>query len=417
VGRRRADWAAGSGPARAATAARPSEAAATVIRRRRRKIRLTLWLAFGLTAGIGGGVGAVFAAPVLAARVVQEIPAAYTFPGAAPALAWPASGQAALAFAGLGTIGTSGPVTTAAPIASVAKVLTAYQILADHPLSPGASGPTLTVEHAEAAAYGRQSAQGQSLVPVRSGEQLSERQALQALLLASADNVAQVLARWDSGSVPAFLARINRTAARLGMSHSRYTDPSGLDPGTVSTASDQLLLAQDAMSVPAFAELVAEKTAIIPVAGSIHNYNSLLGRDGVVGIKTGSTRAAGGCLMFAADVPAGPDGATRRLFGVVLGQPGTSSAILPHALAAAQRLIESARSVVRAAIVVPAGRSVAIVSEPMRADRPLAPPAAVAVIGWPGLRYAVRVSGPPSNAVLTVRSRAEPSYQLVSDLR
>jgi D-alanyl-D-alanine carboxypeptidase (penicillin-binding protein 5/6) len=201
------------------------------------------------------------------------------------------------------------------------------------------------------------------------------------------------------------------------MAHSRYTDPSGLDKGTVSTAPDQLLLAEVAMRIPAFAELVAQKSAVIPVAGSIHNYNTLLGRDGVVGIKTGSTLAAGGCLMFAADVPAGPNGATRRLYGVVLGQPGSSSTILPHALAAAKRLVESVRSVVTAATVVQAGGEVAIVSEAMRADRTLVPEAAVTVVGWPGLRYALRVSGTPSSAVLTVQSLDEPSYQVVSALR
>lgn len=362
-------------------------------------------------------MGAVFAAPILTPKVVQEIPASYVFPGSPQPIPWPASGQAALAFAGLGRLGSSGPVNAAAPIASVAKVLTAYQILTDHPLSPGASGPTLTVEYPEAAAYGRQVAQGQSLVPVRSGERLTERQALQALLLASADNVAQILARWDAGSVPAFLTRINRTAVRLGMTHSRYTDPSGLDAGTVSTALDQLLLAEDAMRIPAFAQLVAQKSAVIPVAGSIHNYNTLLGRDGVVGIKTGSTMAAGGCLMFAADVAAGPNGATQRLYGVVLGQPGSSSTILPHALAAAKRLIESTGSVVTSATVAQAGTGVAIVSEAMRDDRTLTPQAAVTVVGWPGLRYALRVSGTPSAAVLTVQSLDEPSYQVVSSLR
>lgn len=391
--------------------------AALAIRRRRRRVRVALWLGFGLVAGVGGGVGAVFAAPILTPKVVQEIPASYVFPGTPQPIPWPASGQAALAFAGLGRLGSSGPVNSAVPIASVAKVLTAYQILIDHPLAPGASGPTLSVENPEAAAYGRQFAQGQSLVPVRSGERLTERQALQALLLASADNVAQILARWDAGNVPAFLTRINRTAVRLGMAHSRYTDPSGLDAGTVSTAPDQLLLAEDAMRIPAFAELVAQKSAVIPVAGSIHNYNTLLGRDGVVGIKTGSTMAAGGCLMFAADVAAGPNGAMQRLYGVVLGQPGSSSTILPHALAAAKRLVESTRSAVTTATVVQAGTGVAIVSEAMRADRTLAPQAAVTVVGWPGLRYVLRVSGAPSAAALTVQGIDEPSYQVVSSLR
>lgn len=380
-------------------------------------MRVTLWLVFGLVVGAGGGIGAVVAATILTPRVVQEVQAVYVLPGRPPVLPWPASGQAALAFAGLGTLGTSGPVTKQVPIASVAKVLTAYQVLLDHPLSPGAAGPTLTVQRAEAAAYWRQVAQGQSLVPVKAGELLTERQALEALLLASADNVAQILARWDAGSVPAFLARINRTAARLGMAHSRYTDPSGLDEGTVSTALDQLLLAQDAMRIPAFAELVALRTAVIPVAGSIRNYNGLLGRDAVIGIKTGSTMRAGGCLVFAADVPAGSNGGTRRLFGVVLGQPGSSSTILAHALAAARRLIESAGSALTTATVVPAGRPVAIVREAMHADRPLASRSAVTVVGWPGQRFSLRVSGTPSTAVLITRSQAAPGYQVVSSLR
>jgi D-alanyl-D-alanine carboxypeptidase (penicillin-binding protein 5/6) len=403
------------------TRGRPSDDApadqAVNPRRRRWRIRLSFYLVLGLVAGTGGGVGAVFASPVLSARLVGELPASFVFPGRPPALPWPAAGQAALAFDGLGRLGTSGPVTSAVPIASVAKVLTAYQILADHPLAPEASGPTLTVLPQEAAMYWREVADNESVVPVRTGEQLTERQALLALLLASADNVAQILARWDAGSVPAFLARINDTAARLGMASSRYTDPSGLDSATASTAPDQLLLAQAAMRIPAFAQLVAQPKAQVPVAGWIHNYNGLLGRDGVIGIKTGSTRAAGGCLMFAANVPVGPGGATRRLFGVVLGQPGTASTILPHVLAAGERLVRAAGSIVSVATVLPAGRRAAVVRKAMHADRILAVPADVTVLGWPGQRYSLTLSGPPSAAVLTVRSLAEPRYRIVSSLR
>jgi D-alanyl-D-alanine carboxypeptidase (penicillin-binding protein 5/6) len=377
---------------------------------------MALWVLLGLVAATVGGVTAVEASPAWATRVAQEVPARYVFPGQAPRIPWPASGQATLAVAGLGSFGSSGPVDRAVPIASVAKVLTAYQVLLDHPLAVGASGPRVIVSKPEAAAYGRQLAQHQSLVAVRGGEVLTERQALQALLLASADNVAQVLGRWDAGSVRAFLGRLNRTAARLGMAHSKYTDPSGLDRGTVSTATDQLLLARAAMRVPAFAELVGERTAVIPVVGRIHNYNSLLGRDGVVGIKTGSTLAAGGCLMFAADVPAGPGGATRRVLGVVLGQPGSGATILPHALAAAQRLVKAARSALTTATVVPAGKRVAVVREAMHPDRTLTADSALSVAGWPGQGYVLSVSGASEAPVLTVRSEAESDYRVVSGL-
>lgn len=384
---------------------------------RRWRPRVLLWLAFGLLAAVVSVIVAAFASAAWAPRLVQEVPATYVFPGTPPTIPWPESGQAALAVVGLGGLGTSGPVDRPVPIASVAKVLTAYQVLADHPLAAGAGGPAIAVTGEDAAAYGRQLAERESLVPVLRGEVLSERQALQALLLASADNVAQLLARWDAGSVDGFLVRLNRTAARLGMTHSAYTDPSGLDRGTVSTASDQLVLAGVAMQDPAFAELVAERTAVIPVAGAIRNFNGLLGRDGVVGIKTGSTAAAGGCLMFGAQLPLGPGGAPRRVYGVVLGQPGSAATILPHALAAARRLIESARSVLATATVVPLGQRVAIVREAMHGDRVLTSSASVGVIGWPGLRYSLRVSGPPSAATLIVQSEAEPRYRVVSGLR
>ncbi|HEV2346304.1 MAG TPA: D-alanyl-D-alanine carboxypeptidase [Actinocrinis sp.] len=379
--------------------------------------RVLLWLVFGLLAVALGGAIAAFASSAWVPRVVQEVPATYVFPGTPPTIPWPQSGQAALTVSGLGGLGTSGQVATAVPIASVAKVLTAYQILTDHPLAADAPGPSITVSREDAVAYGRQLAEHESLVPVVSGEALTERQALQALLLASADNIAQLAARWDAGSVPAFLTRMNKTATRLGMTHSRYTDPSGLDRGTVSTAPDQLLLAAAAIRDPTFTEIVGERSAVIPVAGTIRNYNALLGRDGVIGIKTGSTLAAGGCLMFGADLSSGPDGRPRRVYGVVLGQPGSASTILPHALAAARRLIESAQSVLATATVVPVGYRVAVVHEALRSDRVLTPQADVGVVGWPGMRYTLRVSGPPENVTLTVQSQAEPGYQVVSSLK
>lgn len=380
-----------------------------------------LWAGPVVLAVALGGVGAYVASPAWAARVVQEVPTTFVFPGAAPQLPWPAAGQAGLSVAGIGDLGTSGAVGTPVPIASVAKVMTAYQVLTDHPLAVGQDGPAITVTRDEAAAYVHQVAINESVVPVANGETLTERQALQALILASAGNVALILARWDAGSVDAFLTRVAATAAHLGMTHSTYTDPSGLDSGTVSTAPDQLSLARAAMRLPAFAEIVAEKTAVVPVAGAIKNFNTLLGQDGVVGVKTGSTTAAGGCLMFAADVPLGSaaQGAL-RVYGIVLGQPGSGSTILPHALAAARRLVAGVRSVLGTATVAYSGRRVAVVRQTLHGDRILAPAKDVQVVGWPGLTYTMRVSGPASAAVLTVapaKSSSAAGYTIVSVLK
>jgi serine-type D-Ala-D-Ala carboxypeptidase (penicillin-binding protein 5/6) len=374
---------------------------------------LLIWSSPVLVVLVLGGIGAYVTSPAYTARVVQVLPETFVFPGSAPRLPWPAVGQAAVSVAGIGELGTSGSVTTPAPIASLAKVLTAYQVLTDHPLGTGQDGPLITVDHEEAAAYVREIAANESVVPVISGENLTERQALQALLLASAGNVAQILARWDAGGVDAFLDRMRETATRLGMTHSTYTDPSGLDRSTVSTAPDQLLLARAAMGLPAFAEIVAEKSAVIPVAGTIKNFNSLLGADGVTGVKTGSTMAAGGCLMFSADATL--DGRIEHVYGVVLGQPGTDRTILPHALAAAQRLVVAAREALGTVTIAAGGSQVAVVRQSLHPDRALAPATDVQVVGWPGLDYTLRVTGPPSAPVLTVALEGSPGPDAAPD--
>src|SRR5581483_7714068 len=101
---------------------------------------------------------------------------------------------------------------------------------------------------------------------------------------------------WDAGSEDRFVARMNAVARALGMTHTRYTDPSGYDDATVSTAADQVRIVVSAMRVPAFAEIVAMPATTLPCAGTVRNTDTLLGRDGFVGVKTGSDDAAGGCF-------------------------------------------------------------------------------------------------------------------------
>jgi D-alanyl-D-alanine carboxypeptidase (penicillin-binding protein 5/6) len=104
------------------------------------------------------------------------------------------------------------------------------------------------------------------------------------------------------------------------MTRTRYTDPSGYDDATVSTAADQVRLVDRAMRLPVFASIVATPSATLPVAGTVHNTDTLIGQDGFVGVKTGSTDAAGGCFAFRAVRWIG--GKRTTITGVVLGQPG-----------------------------------------------------------------------------------------------
>ncbi|NUR61780.1 MAG: D-alanyl-D-alanine carboxypeptidase [Catenulispora sp.] len=255
---------------------------------------------------------------------------------------WPGSGQSAVAVDGRGLLGTSGAVDRPHATASVAKVMVAYQVLLDHPIGVRDSGPTITVLPYEAAAYRAERYSGQTLVAVASGERISERKALEAMLLPSGNNMARILARWDAGSIDRFLARENGTARRLGMSRTHYTDPAGVDYRTVSTAPDLIRLDEAAMAVPTFAQVVGETSARVPVAGVVTNHNRLLGHNGVLGVKTGWTGAAGGCLMFAARVKGDKSHTYHMVYGVVLGQPGPPPA--GRSFDAALRLISGARA-------------------------------------------------------------------------
>ena len=255
--------------------------------------------------------------------------------GKVPSAVWPAYGQAAFVQTGRSQV-QAGPNQHAAAIASVAKVMTAYLVLRDHPLRTGEDGPTITLTDADVADTDRRRGQHESVVSISAGEQLTELEALQALLLPSANNIAAVLARWDAGSADQFVARMNATARSLGMTHTRYTDPSGYDDATVSTAADQVRIVDRAMRLPVFASIVATPSATLPVAGIVHNTNTLLGHDGFVGVKTGSDSAAGGCFAFRAI--RWIDGKRTTITGVVLGQPGHDQ--IGAALAAAYALVD-----------------------------------------------------------------------------
>jgi D-alanyl-D-alanine carboxypeptidase (penicillin-binding protein 5/6) len=243
---------------------------------------------------------------------------------------WPTTGQASYQI-GTGRMHSSADQRPV-PIASVAKVMTAYLTLHRTPLD----APFLTVTAADVADTTRRRAGDESVVAVAAGEHLTRRQALQALLLPSANNIAIMIARRLSGTVPAFVALMNRTAKALGLWHTHYTDPSGLDAATVSTAADQVRLADLAMAHDDFLEIVGTPWADLPVAGRVRSTDSLLGTAGFVGIKTGSTDAAGGCFVFR--TYRNVHGTIKAVTGAVLAQPGDDA--ISAALTAARQLAD-----------------------------------------------------------------------------
>lgn len=133
-----------------------------------------------------------------------------------PILKWPNYGQAAIGTPDYGVLAQNGKMTPK-PIASIAKVVTALAILKAFPLSAGENGPTITISHDDVLDYQSAYSQGQSVIPVVAGEKLTEYQALEAMLLPSANNIAELLANWAFGSTTAYLDYANNL--EIGRAH------------------------------------------------------------------------------------------------------------------------------------------------------------------------------------------------------
>ncbi|MFI9163190.1 D-alanyl-D-alanine carboxypeptidase family protein [Kitasatospora aureofaciens] len=349
--------------------------------------------------GIATGLVALLAVVFCAVQVLRPLPGpalvmtgapSYTIAGAPLAPAWPGEGEAAAEVEGVGSLGTYGDQKPI-PTGSMAKVMTAYVVLQDHPLKNGDDGPVIAVDAQTAK---ESTAPGESTAVVAEGQRFTERQMLQLMLIPSGNNIARLLSRWDAGSDAAFLGRMSGAARQLGMNDTTYTDPSGLDAGTRSTAVDQIRLARAAMQDPTFSAVVAMPRVTIAGVGQIDNNNTDLVDPGVIGIKTGSTSAAGGNLMWAAQQTVG--GSKQLILGVVMAQhsAGASDYGLAKALAVSQKLISQVRKALTCTTVVHRGDVVGYLDDGLGGRAPVVAGADLTEIGWPGQSTQLTLSAP-----------------------
>jgi len=285
------------------------------------KIKLKPFLAILLLAAVALGVFSYTRPLPLLQPQYQAVP-----PIAAQnvSLPWPDTGQAAIGAVGFGVLAinhSSQPV----PMASVAKIITALAVLKQKPLALGQQGPTITFDSTDISYYQTYASQGGSVAKVVDGETISEYQALQTMLLPSANNVAESLSRWAYGSPEAYVTYANQFAKDLGMTQTTVADASGFSPATTSTARDLVALGQAALGNPVLAQIVGQSQAAVPVAGEIMSTNWLLGSDGFVGIKTGNTDEAGGCYLFATSQTVGTQNVT--IVGAIMGAPSLQAAV------------------------------------------------------------------------------------------
>jgi serine-type D-Ala-D-Ala carboxypeptidase (penicillin-binding protein 5/6) len=227
---------------------------------------------------------------------------------------------AALADAGTMRLLWSRQLDAERPIGSITKVMTALVVIESGGLNRKIRIPRAVLHYV--AKY-----QGES-AGLHPRDVLTPRELLEALLLQSGCDAAYVLAMTYGPGIPAFLAKMNATALKLGMTHTHFTSPDGLpyptEYSTYSTPADLLTLGIAAMKLPLFRSIVGQSFYHLPRRRGVHhsywwdNTNDLIGTyRGADGIKTGYTDAAKHCLLFEAV----RHGLT--LIGVVLGSPTT----------------------------------------------------------------------------------------------
>jgi len=253
-------------------------------------------------------------------------------------LDWPEQGRAAVGLAGEDSCRANGS-TNAFPTASIAKVITALVVLDKHPLKSGENGPTLTMTSDDVARLIKTQEQGGSYVSIANGEQLTEKQMFQAILLESANNLADSLAIWAFGSLENYQAAAEKWLKQNNLSDTTIgTDASGFDPSTKSTAANLCKIMLLAIKDPALMEIMGTaEIGDFPVAGNLKNTNELLGQSGVFAGKTGFTDDAGHGVILATKVTV--DSQSQIVALAVLGQDSYD-----EAFALSQKLIESIES-------------------------------------------------------------------------
>ncbi|MBS1907872.1 MAG: D-alanyl-D-alanine carboxypeptidase [Actinobacteria bacterium] len=254
-------------------------------------------------------------------NAVKPVASAVAFqPAAAPAAAlpWPAAGSAAVGVAGIGTVASA---EQPAPMASITKLVTVLASLDKLPLKPGEQGPSFDFTQADSDEYWSYLRQDQSALDVPVGGSLTQYQLLEGILLGSANNYADRLAREVWGSDADYAAAANQWLSQHDLGEIHVVTPSGFDFGNVATPRALIQLGEIAEKNPVIAGIVKQKSVDLPGAGTVHNTNGLIDDAGIIGIKTGTIGDGDNTrynLLSAKDLPDGD--ATVRIYVAALGQ-------------------------------------------------------------------------------------------------
>lgn len=235
-------------------------------------------------------------------------------------LSWPIYGQSAVATKDYGVLASYGD-DRPQPTASTAKLITMLAIMQKKPFSDG-EGAVITFSEADAQSYRNYLAGNGTTTRVEAGWQWTQYQALQAILLESANNISDSLAIWAFGSLESYRSYAQQMVRELGMNNTTIgDDASGYSPTTTSTASDLSILAAHVLGDPVLREISGQAEAVLPEVGTIHNTSWVVDSE-VIGMKNGWLPEAGGVFALAGQHEL--DGRMQEIITVVMGASGGS---------------------------------------------------------------------------------------------
>lgn len=337
------------------------------VRRSKKPLFVTL-LGLFLVAGFCNYVRPL---PEATVKVTTTVPATL----ASPELNWPSDGQAAAAGDSYGLLGTNGaqrPLATA----SITKVITALCVLQKQPLKLNQDGPTYTISSRDVDIYNSYVSQNGSVAAVTQGEKLTEYQAIEALMIPSANNIADSLVRWVFGSQGAYKTYAATFLQQHGMNQTTIgTDASGFDASTTSTASDLTTLGLLALKNPVLMQIAGKSSTELPVVGTVTNYDTILGVNGITGLKTGNNDADPGAFLFTAHSTVAGKGID--VTGAVMGAPDLNTALQDST-----QLVASLQGGFEEATLLHAGDSVGTISTAWGQHSALVADSTVQLVRW-----------------------------------
>ncbi|KAB1657472.1 D-alanyl-D-alanine carboxypeptidase family protein [Pseudoclavibacter sp. CFCC 11306] len=313
---------------------------------------------------------------------------------AAAQLAWPSTGAGAFVLRSLGDQPAASQVSVslthgeqkAYSIASVTKLVTALRVLDRRPLQVGDQGPSITMTQADEDLMKSYVEQNGSVEPVTVGASLSQFQVLELSLLPSSNNYTTTLATWAFGSVDDYLESTPAWLEANGLGGMTIADPTGIDERNQATPEQIVHLGELALANPVVRQIVSTSTADIPGVGEIKNHNSLLGQQGVDGLKTGSLANVFN-LAYSAHFTV--DGVPFELIGAALGSTEDHAKLQPEI----GQLIQSIRQSIISRDVLVAGESAGTLTTSWGASTDAQSAATVHVLSWRGTPVTGRFVG------------------------